>query len=92
MHCADDKINRATVVNARVMRGHIVIITGIGGDVGLLALKLCLALGARVYVTSSSDAEIARAVALGATGGVNYYTHSQYGLPHLVFFPTCNAQ
>jgi D-arabinose 1-dehydrogenase-like Zn-dependent alcohol dehydrogenase len=70
--------NRATVVNARVTRGHIVLITGIGGGVALLALKLCLALGARVYVTSSSDAKIARAIALGAAGGVNY-THSQYG-------------
>ena len=69
--------NRATVVNARVARGHTVLITGIGGGVALLALKLCLALGARVYVTSSSDAKITRAVALGAAGGVNY-THSQY--------------
>ena len=69
--------NRATVVNARVTRGHTVLITGIGGGVALLALKLCLALGARVYVTSSSDAKIARAIALGAAGGVNY-THSQY--------------
>jgi NADPH:quinone reductase-like Zn-dependent oxidoreductase len=69
--------NRATVVNARVARGHTVLITGIGGGVALLALRLCLALGARVYVTSSSDAKIARAVALGASGGVNY-THSQY--------------
>ena len=72
--------NRATVVNARVTRGHTVLITGIGNGVALLALKLCLALGARVYVTSSSDAKIARAVALGAAGGVNY-THSQYGFP-----------
>ena len=74
---AEDK-NRATVVNALVTRGHTVLITGIGGGVALLALKLCLALGARVYVTSSSDTKIARAVALGAAGGVNY-THSQYG-------------
>jgi NADPH:quinone reductase-like Zn-dependent oxidoreductase len=82
--------NRATVVNARVTRGHTVLITGIGGGVALLALKLCVALGARVYVTSSSDAKIARAVALGAAGGVNY-THSQYGfsLPWRVFHPAC---
>lgn len=87
--CADDK-NRATVVNARITRGHIVLITGIGGGVALLALKLCLALGARVYVTSSSDAKIARAVALGAAGGVNY-TQSEYGfsLPYHFFQLTC---
>jgi NADPH:quinone reductase-like Zn-dependent oxidoreductase len=80
--------NRATVVNARVTRGHTVLITGIGGGVALLALKLCLALGARVYVTSSSDAKIARAVALGAASGVNY-THSQYEFSPLAGFPTC---
>ncbi|KAH9997735.1 NAD-binding protein [Russula compacta] len=68
---------RATVVNARVARGHTVLITGIGGGVALLALKLCLALGARVYITSGSDAKIARAVALGAAGGVNY-THKDW--------------
>ncbi|KAH9958339.1 NAD-P-binding protein [Russula dissimulans] len=65
---------RAAVVNARVARGHTVLLTGIGGGVALTVLQLCLALGARVYVTSSSDAKIARAVALGAAGGVNY-TH-----------------
>jgi D-arabinose 1-dehydrogenase-like Zn-dependent alcohol dehydrogenase len=70
--------NWATVVNARVMRGHIVFIACIGGGVALLALRLCLALGAHVYVTSSSDTKIARAVARSAAGGVNY-THSQYG-------------
>lgn len=67
---------RAVVVNARVARGHTVLITGIGGGVALLALQLCLALGARVYVTSGSDTKLARAVALGAAGGVNY-TRSQ---------------
>ena len=74
----------ATVVTARVTRGHIVLITRIGGGVAFLALKICLALGARVYVTSSSDAKIARAVALGATGGVNY-THSAQSVraPHV---------
>ena len=84
----------ATVVNTRLTRGHIVVITEIGGGVALLALELCLALGARVYVTSSSDARIARAVALGAAGGVNSTrtAHSQYGLPSPAIFPTCNAQ
>ena len=82
--------SRATAVNARVTRGHTVLITGIGGGVALLALKLCLALGARVYVTSSSDAKIARAVALGTAGGVNYI-HSQYelSLPERFFQPAC---
>ncbi|KAI0306283.1 hypothetical protein B0F90DRAFT_1862732 [Multifurca ochricompacta] len=68
---------QTVVVNARVSRGHTVLITGIGGGVALLALQLCLALGARVYVTSSSDDKLARAVALGAAGGVNY-THKNW--------------
>jgi len=63
---------RAIVVNARVSCGHTVLITGIGGGVALLALQLCVALGARVYVTSGSDDKLARAVTLGAAGGVNY--------------------
>ncbi|KAI0263396.1 NAD-P-binding protein [Gloeopeniophorella convolvens] len=63
---------RAVVVNARVQRGHTVLITGIGGGVALLALQLCRALGARAYVTSGSPAKLARARELGAAGGVNY--------------------
>jgi NADPH:quinone reductase-like Zn-dependent oxidoreductase len=69
-------------VHARVAQGHTVLITGIGGGVALLAMQLCLALGARVYVTSGSDAKIARAIKLGASGGVNY-THSQLSFLHL---------
>jgi NADPH:quinone reductase-like Zn-dependent oxidoreductase len=69
-------IHRAVVVHARVARGHNILITGIGGGVALLAMQLCLAHGARVYVTSGSDEKLAHAVTLGATGGVNY-THSQ---------------
>lgn len=72
-------------MNARVSPGHTVLITGIGGGVALLALQLCIALGARVYVTSSSDDKLARAVALGAAGGVNY-RHSQSPLL-LCFYP-----
>lgn len=60
------------MVNARVQRGHNVLITGIGGGVALTALQLCIAAGASVYVTSSSQEKIGRAVALGAKGGANY--------------------
>ncbi|KAF8488603.1 hypothetical protein F5888DRAFT_1639110 [Russula emetica] len=76
-----------TVVNARVTRGHTFLITGIGGGVALLALKLCLALGARMYVTSNSDAKIARAVALCAADGVNY-THIGRVLRQIVIYGT----
>jgi zinc-binding alcohol dehydrogenase/oxidoreductase len=57
---------------AKVVRGERVIITGIGGGVALFALQFASALGAKVWVTSSSDEKLARARKLGATGGVNY--------------------
>ena len=53
-------------------KGHNVLITGAGGGVALIALQLCLARGANVYVTSGSEEKIARAIGLGAKGGVNY--------------------
>lgn len=52
--------------------GETMLIVGIGGGVALAALELALLAGARVLVTSSSDAKIARAIALGASAGVNY--------------------
>lgn len=64
--------SRAAIVNARVRDGDTVLITGIGGGVALLAMQLCLAHGAAVYVTSGRAATIAHAVKLGARGGVIY--------------------
>jgi NADPH:quinone reductase-like Zn-dependent oxidoreductase len=52
--------------------GETVLIVGIGGGVAVACLQLAKIAGARVFVTSSSDAKLARAVALGASGGVNY--------------------
>ncbi|OBZ65768.1 putative zinc-type alcohol dehydrogenase-like protein YogA, partial [Grifola frondosa] len=63
---------RASVVNAHVQKGDNVLITGIGGGVALLALQICVARGANVYVTSGNKDKIARAVTLGAKAGVNY--------------------
>ena len=54
--------------------GETVLIVGIGGGVAVAALQLALFAGARAIVTSSSDAKIARAIALGASAGVNYRT------------------
>ena len=51
-----------------------VLISGIGGGVALFALQFAVALGCEVYVTSSSDEKIAKAVAMGAKGGANYRT------------------
>jgi NADPH:quinone reductase-like Zn-dependent oxidoreductase len=52
--------------------GAAVLITGIGGGVALMALQFAVARGADVFVTSSSEEKLKRAVALGAKGGVNY--------------------
>jgi len=57
----------------RVLRpGETVLVVGIGGGVAVASLQLALLAGARVFVTSSSDAKLARAMALGASAGVNY--------------------
>jgi zinc-binding alcohol dehydrogenase/oxidoreductase len=63
---------RALVTRARVQPGERVLVTGIGGGVALFALQFARALGAEVWVTSSRDEKIARAVALGAKGGFRY--------------------
>ena len=52
--------------------GQNVLITGIGGGVALMALQFALASAASVYVTSSKDEKIDRAIRMGAHGGANY--------------------
>lgn len=54
-----------------------VLITGIGGGVATFALQFAVAAGAAVWVTSSSDEKIERAIELGARGGFNY-THANW--------------
>jgi NADPH:quinone reductase-like Zn-dependent oxidoreductase len=54
--------------------GESVLVVGIGGGVAVACLQLARLVGARVFVTSSSDDKLRRATALGAEGGVNYRT------------------
>ncbi|HZZ21043.1 MAG TPA: zinc-binding dehydrogenase [Opitutaceae bacterium] len=63
---------RALVTRAQMGKGDRVLVTGIGGGVALLALKIAVASGNEVWVTSSSDKKIRDAVALGAKGGFRY--------------------
>ncbi|KAE8330855.1 NAD(P)-binding protein [Aspergillus sergii] len=66
---------RALVVKAGERnsgQGAAVLLTGIGGGVALMALRFAVAKGADVYVTSSSQEKIQKAIELGAKGGVNY--------------------
>ncbi len=52
--------------------GKNILITGIGGGVALQVLQFAVALGVTAYVSSGSDEKIARALKLGAKGGINY--------------------
>lgn len=65
---------RAVVTRGRVQRGETVLVIGIGGGVATFALLIAKHAGARVLVTSSSDAKLERARALGADVGFNYQT------------------
>lgn len=65
---------RAVVSRAQVRAGETVLVTGIGGGVSTFALQIAAARGARVLVTSGTDAKLARARELGAAGGANYRT------------------
>jgi NADPH:quinone reductase-like Zn-dependent oxidoreductase len=51
--------------------GQTVLVHGTGG-VSLFGLQIATALGARVFITSSSDEKLERARALGAHDGINY--------------------
>lgn len=63
---------RALFTQGGLQPGQHVLITGIGGGVATCALLFAAAAGAHVWITSSSDAKIKRAVDLGAAGGFNY--------------------
>lgn len=63
---------RAVVTKAKVKPGEVVLVTGIGAGTAIHALQIARALGARVFVTSGSDAKLERAKELGAEGGANY--------------------
>jgi NADPH:quinone reductase-like Zn-dependent oxidoreductase len=65
---------RMLVTRARLQEGEWVLVWGIGGGVATAALTIGKALGARVVVTSSSDAKLARARELGADAVVNHET------------------
>jgi len=65
---------RMLVTKARVAAGDDVLIWGVGGGVAQAALQIAKSRGARVWVTSSSDAKLERARALGADEALNHRT------------------
>jgi NADPH:quinone reductase-like Zn-dependent oxidoreductase len=63
---------RMLFTRGRMRPGEWVLITGIGGGLALSAFQLAGPVAGRVFVTSSSQAKIERALALGADEGINY--------------------
>jgi NADPH:quinone reductase-like Zn-dependent oxidoreductase len=63
---------RMLVTRAGLREGEWVLVWGIGGGVSTAALAIAKALGARVVVTSSSDAKLERGRELGADATVNH--------------------
>jgi NADPH:quinone reductase-like Zn-dependent oxidoreductase len=63
---------RMVVTQAQVRAGQDVLILGVGGGVSSTAVQIAKLCGARVIVTSSSDAKLERARQLGADIGIDY--------------------
>ena len=63
---------RALVTKGDLRKDEHVLVTGIGGGVATLAMLFAKALGARVSVTSSSEAKLAKARTMGAIAAVSY--------------------
>jgi zinc-binding alcohol dehydrogenase/oxidoreductase len=63
---------RAVVTCAAAAPGRRLLITGGGSGVSTFCLQIANAVGAQVWVTSGSDAKIARCIELGARGGFRY--------------------
>jgi NADPH:quinone reductase-like Zn-dependent oxidoreductase len=69
---------RALAVEGRLKAGDTVLVLGTGG-VSMFALQFARAMGATVIATSSSDEKLERLRGLGASFGVNYKTHPDWG-------------
>ncbi|MGH7313465.1 MAG: alcohol dehydrogenase catalytic domain-containing protein, partial [Candidatus Rokuibacteriota bacterium] len=63
---------RMIVTQGQVRLGQDVLILGVGGGVSSTAVQIAKLCGARVWVTSSSDAKLERARQLGADVCINY--------------------
>jgi NADPH:quinone reductase-like Zn-dependent oxidoreductase len=63
---------RAAVTCARAGPGQTLLVTGAGSGVATFLVQIAVALGARVFVTSSSERKLERARALGAQDGASY--------------------
>src|SRR5665213_2657501 len=71
--CAAVTVWHAMMEHAKLIAGQIVLLQGTGG-VSVFGLQLGHAMGLQTIITSSSDAKLAKAKALGATHTINYKT------------------
>jgi zinc-binding alcohol dehydrogenase/oxidoreductase len=63
---------RGLVTRGGVAAGSTVLVTGAAAGTGTFAIQIAAALGARVYVTTSSDEKLARCRGLGAVDGADW--------------------
>jgi NADPH:quinone reductase-like Zn-dependent oxidoreductase len=63
---------RMLTTRARLAAGETVLIWGAGGGISLAALRIATHLGARVFVTGSSQAKVEKAIELGAEAGYDH--------------------
>ena len=63
---------RAVAVQGKLKAGEQVLVTGIGGGVAQFAAQFVLALGAKLFVSSSSGEKRAAALVLGASDAFDY--------------------
>jgi NADPH:quinone reductase-like Zn-dependent oxidoreductase len=75
--CAAVTAWNALAVSGSVKPGDTVLTLGTGG-VSLFALQFAKLMGARVIITSSSDAKLLRAEGMGAAEGINYKTTPEW--------------
>ena len=76
--CAGVTAWHGLVEAGRVRPGESVLVQGTGG-VSLFALQFARLAGARVFITSSSDAKLERARSQGAHDTINYKTTPEWG-------------
>ncbi len=71
--CAALTAWQALVVRGNVQKGDSILVLGTGG-VSIFAVQIGVAMGCKVYVTSSSDEKLKQVRDLGTSGTVNYKT------------------
>jgi NADPH2:quinone reductase len=69
---------RMLMSRAKLKIGEDVLITGISGGVASAALQIAKTMGARTFVTSSTDEKLNKAKDLGADFLINYQTNPDY--------------